>query len=101
MSHRGASGVPTFLCVELGHFTLTIWPLPRRVHGAACAGSASYCGLAFEDDARVFFTTAESLAQLQLSEPSSQRVDFDRSTSCFAVAGAEFFGVKTKGGPTG
>jgi hypothetical protein len=33
-----------------------------------------------DDDAKAFFTTAENFAQLQDSEPSSQRVDFDRST---------------------
>jgi hypothetical protein len=33
-----------------------------------------------DDEAKAFFTTAEKFGQLQDSEPSSQRVDFDRST---------------------
>jgi hypothetical protein len=54
-----------------------------------------------EDDAKAVFTTAENFAQLQDSEPSSQRVDFDRSTGRFAAAGGEFVGVITIGAPTG
>jgi hypothetical protein len=54
-----------------------------------------------DDDAKAFFTAAESFAQLQVSEPSSQRVDFDRSTGCFAAVAGEFIGVRIIGGPTG
>jgi len=39
-----------------------------------------------DDEAKAFFTIAENFAQLQDSEPSSQRVDFDRSTGRFAAA---------------
>jgi hypothetical protein len=55
-------------------------------------------GFVLDDDANAFFTTAENFAQLQVSERSSQRTDFDRST-CRFVAG--FFGVNTIGGPAG
>jgi hypothetical protein len=53
-----------------------------------------------DDEAKAFFTTAESFAQLQVSEPSSQRVDFDRSTGRFAAVGGKFVGVNAIGGPT-
>ena len=56
-------------------------------------------GLAFGEDANAFFTTAESLAQLQAIDASSQR--FDRSAGRFAAAEAGFFGVNTIGGPRG
>jgi hypothetical protein len=86
---------------DRGHFRFTIWPLARRVRGAARAGSAPDYGLVLGDDTKAFFTTAENLAQLHASEPSSQCADFDRSTGRFAAAAAEFFGVKTIGGPAG
>jgi hypothetical protein len=54
-----------------------------------------------DDEAKAFFTTAESFAQLQVSEPSSQRVDFDRSTGRFAAVGGKFVGVNPIGGLTG
>jgi hypothetical protein len=53
-----------------------------------------------DDDAKAFFTTTENFAQLQDNEPSSQRVNFDRSTGRFAAAGGEFVGINTIGGPT-
>ena len=37
-------------------------------------------GIVLDDDAKAFFTAAESFAQLQVSEASSQYVGFDRST---------------------
>ena len=58
-------------------------------------------GFVFEDEANAFFTTAENFAQLQISEPSSQRPDFARSTGFFVAAGDKFVGVNTIGGPTG
>jgi hypothetical protein len=54
-----------------------------------------------DDDANAFFTAAENLAQLHVSEPSSQRVDFDRSTGRFAAEEGIFLGVNSIGGPTG
>lgn len=46
------------------------------------------------EEANAFFTTAENLAQLQLSEASSQRPCFDRSIG-------RFLGSNIIGGPTG
>jgi hypothetical protein len=54
-----------------------------------------------DDDANAFFTAAEKFAQLQVSEPSSQRVGFDRPTGRFAAGEAGFLGINTIGGPTG
>jgi hypothetical protein len=54
-----------------------------------------------DDDANAFFTAAENFAHLQDSEPSSQRVNFDRSAGGFAAVGGEFVGVNIIGGPTG
>jgi hypothetical protein len=50
--------------------------------------------LAFGDEANAFFTTAENFSQLQLSEASSQRTGFVRSTG-------RFLGSNTIGAPTG
>ena len=55
----------------------------------------------FEDEANAFFTTAENFAQLQISEPSSQRVGFDRSIDRFAAEEDWFLGINIIGGPTG
>jgi hypothetical protein len=54
-----------------------------------------------DDEAKAFFTTAENFAQLQVSEPSSQRVDFDRSIGRFASEEGWLLGANTIGGPTG
>jgi hypothetical protein len=62
---------------------------------------ASDQGFVFDDDANEFFTAAENFSQLHVSEPSSQRVDFDRSTGRFATKAGGFLGVNTIGGPTG
>ena len=75
---------------------------PSPPPGLSASGQSANYGLALEDDdANAFFTTAESLAQLQLSEPSSQCTDRDRSAGRFAGIGTEFLGVRTSGGPTG
>jgi len=69
----------------------------RRVGGEAGPAIALDYGFVLGDDANAFFTTSENFAQLQVSEPSSQRADFED----FFVAGeGEFFGVNTIGGPT-
>ena len=57
--------------------------------------------LVFDDDTNAFFTAAENFAQLQDSELSSQRVDFDRSTGRFAAVGGELVGVNTIVAPAG
>ena len=88
-------------CYEPGHFTFTFWLFVGRVHGARCAGSALDYGFVLDDDAKAFFTTAENFDQLQVSEPSSQCADFDRSSGRLAAAAGAFFGVNTIGGPTG
>jgi hypothetical protein len=44
-------------------------------------------GLVLGEEANAFFTTAESFAQLQDSEPSSQRGDLARSTGRFGGKG--------------
>jgi hypothetical protein len=54
-----------------------------------------------EEDANAFFKIADNFDQLQDSEPSSQRVNFERSTGLFAAAEGGFLGVRTIGGPTG
>jgi len=54
-----------------------------------------------DDDANAFLTAAENFAQLQVSEPSSQRVGFDRSTGRFAAKEGGFLGINIIGGPTG
>ena len=48
--------------------------------------------------AKVLFTATESFAQLQVSEPSSQCADFDRSANRFSAAGDEFRGANAIGG---
>jgi hypothetical protein len=58
-------------------------------------------GFVLDDDANAFFTAAENFAQLQLSEPSSQRAGFDRSTGLFAANEGGFVGINTIGGLTG
>jgi hypothetical protein len=58
-------------------------------------------GFVFEDEANAFFITAENFAQLQISEPSSQRVGFDRSIDRFAAEDDWFLGINIIGGPTG
>jgi hypothetical protein len=70
----------------------------RRLNEIAVSSAQ---GFALDDDAKAFLTTAENFAQLQVSEPSSQCADFDRSTGRFAAAGDELLGVNTIGGPTG
>jgi hypothetical protein len=50
-------------------------------------------GFVLDDDANAFFTTAESFHQLQASELSSQRDEFDRSADCFAIKEDWFLGV--------
>jgi len=65
------------------------------------SGTSIGLGLVLDDDTNAFFTAAENFAQLQDSEPSSQRVEFDRSTGRFAAVGAELFGVNTIGGKAG
>jgi hypothetical protein len=97
---RGAFGVPPS-CVEPGHFKFTIWLFVRRVGGEVSPALALDQGFGSDDDANAFFTTAENFAQLQVSEPSSQRADFDRSTGRFAAGEGRFLGVNTMGGPTG
>jgi hypothetical protein len=56
------------------------------------------------DDAKAFFTAAESLAQPQVSEASAQSVGFDgstgRSTRRLSVAGGGFLVVVTAVGGT-
>jgi hypothetical protein len=54
------------------------------------------------EDANAFFTTADSFAQLQESEPSSQGVDFDRSIGRFTGNGGEneFAGFNVIGAAT-
>jgi hypothetical protein len=54
-----------------------------------------------DDEAKAFFTAAENFAQLQVSEPSSQRVDFDRSIGRFASEEGWLLSADTIGGPTG
>jgi len=73
----------------------------RRVGGEAWPTQTLNQGFVLGDDANAFFTTAESFAQLQVSVPSSQRADFDRSTSRLAAEEGGFLGVNTIGGPTG
>src|SRR4029077_739896 len=67
-------------------------------------------GSVLDDDAKAFFTAAESFAQPQVSEASSQLVGFDRSTGRsterstgrFSAVGDEFLVVVTAvGGTTG
>jgi hypothetical protein len=48
-----------------------------------------YYGFVLGEEANAFFTTAESFAQLQDSEPSSQCAGFDRSTGRFTGKGGE------------
>ena len=48
--------------------------------------------------AKALFTATESFAQLQVSEPSSQCADFDRSANRFSAAGDEFRGANAIGG---
>jgi protein subunit release factor B len=58
-------------------------------------------GFVLDEEAKAFFTAAESFAQLQDNELSSQRVDFDRSTGRLAGSGGQFVGVNTIGSPAG
>jgi hypothetical protein len=69
----------------------------RHVGGEVSLAIALDQGFVLDDDANAFFTTAENFAQLQDSEPSSQRVDFDRSADRFAPMGGEFVGVNAVG----
>src|SRR5260370_12327052 len=48
--------------------------------------------------AKSLFPATESFAQLQVSEPSSQCADFDRSANRFSAAGDEFRGANAIGG---
>jgi hypothetical protein len=73
----------------------------RRVGGKVCPASALDQGFVLGDEAKAFFTTAENFAQLQVSEPSSQRLDFGRSTGRFAAREGGSLGVNTNGGATG
>ena len=54
-----------------------------------------------DEEANAFFTTAVSFCQLQVSEPSLQRADFDLSTGGFPAEADKFFGANIIGGPTG
>jgi hypothetical protein len=83
-----------------GTLRFTIWLFVRHVGGEVSSALAFDQGFVLDDDANAFFTTAENFAQLQVSEPSSQRVDFDRSTGRFAAEEGGFVGVNTIGGPT-
>jgi hypothetical protein len=73
----------------------------RRVDGEVSREILSDQGFVLDDDANAFFTAAENFTQLHVSEPSSQRVDFDRSVGRFVAEIAGFFGVNSIGGPIG
>ena len=77
------------------HCKFAIWLFVRHVGGEVSPAPAFDQGFVLDDDANAFFTTAENFAQLQVSEPSSQRVDFDRSTGRFAAEEGGFVGVNT------
>src|ERR1700726_516135 len=66
-------------------------------------------GFVLDEDAKAFFTAADSFAQLQVSEVSSQRVDFGRSGGRFSgrgigflasAGGGEVLGINATGGPS-
>jgi hypothetical protein len=73
----------------------------RHVDGEVSREILSNQGFVLEDDANAFFTAAENFTQVHVSEPSSQRVDFDRSIGRFVAEVVGFLGVNSIGGPTG
>ena len=98
---RGAFGVPPIVR-RAGTLKFTIWLFVRRVDGEVSREILSDQGFVLDDDdANAFFTAAENFTQVQVSEPSSQRVDFDRSIGRFVAEVGGFFGVNSIGGPTG
>jgi hypothetical protein len=78
-------------------------PLLHRTGWSDSANSPSLsCIASRKRRASPFMLEADNqigFAQLQDSEASSQRIDFDRSTGRFAAMGGEFVGVNTLGGP--